>query len=615
MTHKRGHTLTADERAYIEAQMSGLEGPACAAQAKRLAQMYAVGLNAIYRYSMHVRPRRRTRADKKLLDTDIRRLLEKANKTLDEYDSLIALLQNQLRKKALTPEQHTRLSCELRGALKDRVDLIHRLEFQRRTEKLTSATDSEPSADDAPAAHPYENGLKALTAAAILSDERVLADVLGLRWFRHYTKMARHERAHPKRNIVFGPRGGGKSMKRTVLNPIKRLLRNFELSILITSDVEDQATDSLFLIALHLQNNETLNWVFGNFYDGKHQWNENRIVIAQRRGFYKEGSIEAWGSRQRGYHGKHYDVIMPDDFTTEENSATEHGRARTKRTYEKRLYFCTKARTNWEWTATVWHPKDLVVELSENGYKDATLVIQGIQVDSLGRERSFCSELFPLDTRIDPETNEEITGLRDIRSDIGSVAFETQIQGNPRVMRGNIILEEWIQYYDDEPEGLRVYQGVDPAVGVKKQNAYSVIITIGVKQRGRLPLIYVIDVCRRKTSPLRFLQVCAMKFNQYDPIRLGWETNAYQAAGEQFARELGNIRTKSIHTDKDKITRAQKNSAIFEDGRVFVKRDQPWTAGFVQRLVALQEDAEWWDEVDALDIAIKTGAKTGAMVH
>lgn len=612
---KKRRNLTQADRDYIVAQMSGLEGPVCASTAKSLAKRFGIRTVRIYALSRHVRPKRRTRSDKRLLDSDVRMFLEKADKTLQDFDHLIEILKAQLKKRSLTPEQHARLSLELRGAEKDRLDLIHRMDYQRRTEQLSEELQEEH--EDGESVHPHENGLRAIACAAILSDDRVLAEALGLKWFSHYNKMARHERAHPKRNVVFGPRGGGKSMKRTVLNPIKYLLRDFETSILITSDAEDQATDSLFLIALHLQNNEALNWAFGAFWDGRHQWNEHRLVIAQRKGYYKEGSVEAWGSRQRGYHGKHYDVIMPDDFTTEENSGTDHMRSRVKRTYEKRLYFCTKSRTRWEWTATVWHPKDLVVELSENGYRDSTLVIPGIQVDRLGRERSFCPELMPLDTRVDPETGDEITGLRDIRADIGSVAFETQIQCNPRVMEGNIILEEYIQYFDELPDGARIYQGVDPSAAKKAtaKSAYSAIVTIGVKKVGRLPRIYVLDVVRKKISPLRFAQVCIMKFHQFDPVRQCWETNAYQTMGEEFTKQFGGVRTKGIHTDKDKLTRAQKRGADFEDGRVFIQKDQPWTAGFVQRLVALQEDAEWWDEFDAFDIACRGGSLVGPRVY
>jgi phage terminase large subunit-like protein len=61
-----------------------------------------------------------------------------------------------------------------------------------------------------------------------------------------------------------------------------------------------------------------------------------------------------------------------------------------------------------------------------------------------------------------------------------------------------------------------------------------------------------------------------------------------------------NLRLKAIHTDKDKITRAWKLSPLFEDKRVFFRKN---LTDLIDLLV-LFPNFRYKDGFDALDLAV-----------
>jgi predicted phage terminase large subunit-like protein len=84
--------------------------------------------------------------------------------------------------------------------------------------------------------------------------------------------------------------------------------------------------------------------------------------------------------------------------------------------------------------------------------------------------------------------------------------------------------------------------------------------------------------------------------------RIGIETNAYQASLAQELKRATTLPIIDLKTVKDKVTRAMRRSAIFENGKVFIREGMD---DFVECLV-LFPDVEHDDLFDAFDFAVTT---------
>jgi phage terminase large subunit-like protein len=103
---------------------------------------------------------------------------------------------------------------------------------------------------------------------------------------------------------------------------------------------------------------------------------------------------------------------------------------------------------------------------------------------------------------------------------------------------------------------------------------------------------------------LRFNQQTAKiveMYHRWDPIRAAIETNAYQEAQYQHLKDDDkDIRLTPVLQSKDKIARAWKLSAIFEDKRMFFKKNM----GLMVEQLVLFPNYKYKDLFDALDMAV-----------
>ena len=95
---------------------------------------------------------------------------------------------------------------------------------------------------------------------------------------------------------------------------------------------------------------------------------------------------------------------------------------------------------------------------------------------------------------------------------------------------------------------------------------------------------------------------------KWKPIRIGIETNAYQDAQAQTLKEVDpDIRLRPIQTDVDKVTRAWKLSAIFEEKKVFFRDSQ----GLLIEHMVLFPNHRYKDLFDAFDLARRASRVKG----
>jgi len=165
-------------------------------------------------------------------------------------------------------------------------------------------------------------------------------------------------------------------------------------------------------------------------------------------------------------------------------------------------------------------------------------------------------------------------------------------------MEGKIFKYEHIKHYEIIPPDLRIFMGVDLAISQKESADFVAIATIGKNEFGQM---FLIDMFHERLSFLQTFSKIRQKSDQYHPLRVFIESNAYQDSQAQILAALTDVPVKPFWTHKDKVVRAWRLSAKFENGLMYFPKYG--VAEFTDNLIAFP-DAEHDDEFDALDFAV-----------
>lgn len=405
--------------------------------------------------------------------------------------------------------------------------------------------------------------------------------------------------------LVF--RGAGKSTCGTVTKALHIIAKNPNTRILIASKTSTQAESFLKEIKGHLETNDRYAELFGVYYDPRrvNKWDSREIEVLPRTRVAKEATITCVGFEGM-IVGKHYETILSDDLVDEENSRTQLQRNKMRTWYYQSLDPTLEPPSKdfphsgeHHKLGTRYHYDDLYGHLIDNELKDHHQIIPALSPEG----RSPWPEKFP------PEWFEEK------RTRSGIIIFNAQYQCDTEAMKGEIFQYDHCQQLDADKypplDSLRVFMGVDLAIKEKESADMFAIVVIGVDADGN---IYILDFFEGQLRFLKQTKKIWEMFDQWDPIRVGLETNAYQESQKQIledAAEIGMIepgaentlkeRIKAIEQDKDKITRAWKLSAKFENKKMWFKRSHHH---LINHLV-LFPNHKYKDLFDALDNAVK----------
>lgn len=431
----------------------------------------------------------------------------------------------------------------------------------------------------------------------IIANNRIdilMTAVLGYGIQPFHLAMLRWQFVQPD-NLQLAFRGAGKSTACTVSKSIHLLLKNPNLRILIASKTSGQAEAFLREIKAHFEGNDRLAEIFGPYYDPRrvNKWDNSEIEVLPRTAIAKEGSITTIGVHAQVV-GKHYDVIISDDLVDEENSRTKHMRDKTKTWYYQSLDPTLEPpdpnvphRGEHHRQGTRYHYDDLYGHLIENelGECGAVQIIPALNE----RGQSPWPDKYPP------------AWFAKKRKASGIIIFNAQYQCDTEAMKGEVFQYDDCQTYEDGdlPEDLRIYMGVDLAISEKDSADKFAIVVIGIDgAKNHFVLDFYEGQLRFKAQTKKILEYYA----RWDPIRCGIETVAYQEAQYQNLKdEDQDLRIKPITTGKDKMTRAWKLSAIFEDKRMFFRKGAHNL--LIEHLV-LFPNYKFKDLFDALDLAV-----------
>ena len=411
-----------------------------------------------------------------------------------------------------------------------------------------------------------------------------------------------------KSTMDLAPRGHGKSTVGDVDFCITKILRDPNIRIMIGSKTQTQAEAFLKEIRTHFEQNVDLMRVFGDWKKSKDNvWNDREFTVNKRTIIKKEATVTALGA-SGAVISKHFDIIIGDDIVGLENARTEKQRSNLKEWFYSSLIPTLEPDGEIHILGTRYNPLDLYEDLIKSGsYK--VNVQRAIKMVN-GVECSLWEEKFSIEK------------LKQIRAESGKIIFNMQYQNDTELAKGKIFKAQYFKYYEEykldydfqtakvrvkNNDGIdswikvRVYMGADLAISERENdnNDYFVLMMVGVDEDRN---VYVLEyVKERLTFNAQLNTIISYGRNKYPMVeRVGVETVAYQKSLAQELRRLSLLPIININTSKDKVTRAMRRSANFENGKVFFREGMD----DLEECLLLFPEVEHDDLFDALDFAM-----------
>lgn len=219
--------------------------------------------------------------------------------------------------------------------------------------------------------------------------------------------------------------------------------------------------------------------------------------------------------------------------------------------------------------------------------------------------------------------------LQALRRQMGSPIFTCMYLGNPQALSGQIFDVGWFRTatLSIAPRGKRpypistkeeeervlwihqegrdaplcrddvlIYQFWDLAISEKETADYTCCCTLALNPTDMS--VTILEFFREHLSFQKTQEAMATLALKWTPHAIGIESNAYQAAAVQQARNQLLFAITEVKSDRDKVTRARLPAALAESGKMWIVKG-PWLEAFYDE-AALFPEAPHDDTVDAL---------------
>jgi hypothetical protein len=167
-------------------------------------------------------------------------------------------------------------------------------------------------------------GEAALYRKSLYLTSKYLLGYEGVNW-RTHGEMIQTLEGESKRKLVVMPRGTFKTSIAVVAYSIWRFINDFNIRIVIDSELFTNSKRTLREISMHLQSPRFVE-LFGDP-RGQGVWNESEILCAQRTSVKKEATFTCSGMGAQKT-GQHYQLALLDDMNSPQNSNTPENRAK-----------------------------------------------------------------------------------------------------------------------------------------------------------------------------------------------------------------------------------------------------------------------------------------------
>jgi len=291
--------------------------------------------------------------------------------------------------------------------------------------------------------------------------------------------------------------------------------------------------------------------------------------------------------------GKGVDGVMVIDDPYKERADAESP------AYQRRIreWFGAVPMTRLEGNAAVilvmtrWHPEDLAKQCEDLGWE--IINKPAISLDAYGEERALMPT-YPNGLPAFP-----VERLHDIRRSMGEWEFAAQYQGQPRPRGGAVFDLATTCLMADLPRSGTHGIGIDLAYTAKSRADYSAAVVLREHEGKR----YVVDVWRQQTQApdsVRALNALGQRYH----APLWWHASGVERGVADSLTALGLSGLRVETPTGDKFSRAQGAAAAWNEGKLVVPSDAPWSAAFLAELQAFTGIGDAHDDqVDAMSSA------------
>jgi predicted phage terminase large subunit-like protein len=192
---------------------------------------------------------------------------------------------------------------------------------------------------------------------------------------------------------------------------------------------------------------------------------------------------------------------------------------------------------------------------------------------------------------------EPLDTLEQLRRTLGQYNFAGQYQQSPAPLGGGLVKEEWFRRYgtDGLPENFdRIVQSWDTANKATELSDFSVCTTWGIKEKN----LYLLGLLRRRLEYPDLKRAVREQQSLFDASVVLIED---KASGTQLIQELiadGCHAVASYKPECDKVMRLHAQTAVIENGFVYIPATAPWLAEYLHEMTVFPK-GKHDDQVDS----------------
>lgn len=187
-----------------------------------------------------------------------------------------------------------------------------------------------------------------------------------------------------------------------------------------------------------------------------------------------------------------------------------------------------------------------------------------------------------------------IEQLNKIKESMPDAIWEAMYQQNPYIQGGNIIKEEWLQYYQVLPERFnRIFITGDTAQKIKEHNDFSVFSCFGYDGVN----LYMLDMWRGKVTAPGLKEAAINFWNKWAAGAKGEQCSGFyiedKASGTGLIQDLqlsSPIPIIPVPRSNDKYTRLMDVLNYIQAGKLWIPANAVWTKTAVGEMSAFSGD-------------------------
>jgi predicted phage terminase large subunit-like protein len=192
---------------------------------------------------------------------------------------------------------------------------------------------------------------------------------------------------------------------------------------------------------------------------------------------------------------------------------------------------------------------------------------------------------------------ESLATLEHIHRTIGEYNFAGQYQQSPAPLGGGLVKAEWFKRYGEteRPERFeRIVQSWDTANKASELSDFSVCTTWGIRGKN----LYLLGLLRQRLEYPALKRAVREQQNLFNATEVLIED---KASGTQLIQELiadGCHRVTRYQPTTDKIMRLHAQTAMIENGFVYIPETAPWLAEYLHEMTVFP-NGKHDDQVDS----------------